>query len=208
MSIKVYTAYKVKKPSYFWSMMPSIIERARNNVTLALVDLYKLHISNVSTSSKEYLHAIKSLKENPFVEKLSESGYELQAKIDCCYNIINSKYIKQLSSRENNLYNFDVELGIHHYNKNYYIIPYASSIMKDTLSFLKDDYRLVDFCYFNNTDKPGHISASEWNKRKKVWVKIIENWDCNLGLSICNYNNYYNLDPYITGKLKKFLSIS
>lgn len=34
-----------------------------------------------------------------------------------------------------------------------------------------------DYCYFNNTDKPGHITEREWASRKRTWNKVcLDDW--------------------------------
>jgi len=184
MSTKVYVAYRLRRNSDLWSFLRDTRVRAEENCRDVLKELYKAQLPDVDTTS------------DAFKEQLPlYDGDELRVRIGVVRKKIREGYLSQLRSSERDLFDFDVSLTVHEHAGRLYVIPYCDMLMKRVLDFLKQDKRLTDFAYWDNTDQPEEVSARAWKERGRIWDKINDNWDDMLCLDIFNKNRFFRIDP-------------
>jgi hypothetical protein len=150
MSTKVYTAYKLKKPSKFESWIKEVVPKAKDEAKKAI--------------------------EQVFIDGFSyEKMEQAESSFNYFSNLIHevTQQYKQVSIQwERNPFNFTVEIAIYLHDGEYYVIPYGDMYVRDVLNFLKEDENLTDFAYWNNTDKPDDKSQQEWDARGEIWHDI------------------------------------
>jgi hypothetical protein len=180
MSIKIYNAYKLKDSRVLWDFCREVKKEATKNIKDILKVTY--NFLEEKENFEEIIRNRYNLEEDTKVELPHISWY------------IFDKYNSQQTSSTDNSYNFDLFICFYEYNGEIYITPGEGLPVKGTLDFLESRKDLVDYSYWNNTDKPEDISQDEWEKREKIWKNIIED-DAFLVLNICSTDIFYKLDP-------------
>lgn len=103
-------------------------------------------------------------------------------------------YKNQACKSERNFWDFDVYITVHKLGDYYYFIPRCDMAMRKVLSFMKRDTELINYCYWNNTDKMSSVSHKAWDYRGKIWDILDKDWDNMLLIEICNVDNFYKID--------------
>jgi hypothetical protein len=196
-STKVYEAYKMVNAKDLWPFVRDVQQKAELAAKTILKKVLVGLASNIDTSSDEY----QKYKTSSYVEKdeeLARLGFADMKMI--------KGYLGQLGSAENNPFDFSASLVFREYKKEIYIIPHRGmpfgvkrkdSMWGDVFSFLRRDPRVVDFAYWNNTDRPRNISAREWEARGRVWDALDANgWRANLVYEVTAPGGLYLLNPY------------
>lgn len=70
-----------------------------------------------------------------------------------------------------------------------------NNITTSAMKFLSKEPCLREFSYWNNTDKPNHISNKEWTARAKVYRSLDE----PLYISWLSTDNFYQVTPLFIG---------
>jgi hypothetical protein len=185
-STKIYTAYRLKRTKDFWPFLRDVRRKGVKNVQKELQKLQKTCLDNVDSDSDAYKKQI-SLGITP--EK---------AKQYIAEKFILEGYRGQQGKSERNPFDFDVTIAVREHKGRLYLIPHCDMLMRKVFDFLKRDPRLEDFCYFNNTDRPKHITQTEWEKRKIIWDAINntpEGWDDYIVIDICTYLGFWKIYP-------------
>jgi hypothetical protein len=187
MSTKIYVAYRLKDSRHLWPFVRDTRRRGEENVKKELVKLYKTMLDGVDTKSEAYQKTLAVY-----------NGDEEIARLRIVGNAIREMYRAQLGKLERDTFNFDVCVAIREHADRLYVIPHCDSLMCKALDFLKRDKRLEDYAYWNNTDRPSHISQRQWDQRGRIWDAIDSaGWGDHLVIPICDWSNFYMLDPYL-----------
>ena len=160
MSIKIYEAYKMKNPDKLWNFCRDVKKKGQKEVKEILKTTYK------------YLEDNDDFKE----EIRKEFNIDNEQKIGLAHIswYIMDRYNKQQTSTVDNSYNFDLFICFYEHDGEIYLTQGEGLAVKGSLDFLDKRDDLIDFKYWNNTDKPKDIDQKEWNKREKVWKDIIK----------------------------------
>jgi hypothetical protein len=184
MSTKIYTAYRLKNPAKLWEVVRDIKKRGTENVRKELRNVYEAVMAEIDPNSDEYL-------------RLRATRDDWGARHSMAHDLVRERYRAQVTLMERNTFHFDVSVGIWEYEGRMYFIPFCDMLMGDVLDFMKEDKRLVDFCYWNNTDEPEGISRRTWKKRGDIWDAIDKaGWDNHLTIDVCYWNNFWRIDPW------------
>lgn len=186
MSMKIHTAYRLKKSSDLWPFVNDTYRRGEEEVKKTLMSIYAEHAAEVNITSEEYKSALKNYNN------------EEKAKRAVAHDFVSQGYRKSAQDPYRGLFDFDVSLAIRQHKGKLYIVPYADMRMKNVLDFLDKDVRLTDFAYWNNTDMPEGVSSREWAKRRKVWDEMDTEggWSNHLLMGICTVEKFYKIDPF------------
>jgi len=182
MSTKIWEAYKLQDGTQFWKLVADIKRKATSNVKKEIAKI----IDNCANAIDP-----KDLEDRSRGSYLTPEKIKLNFAREKVY-----KWYKEASiSPYKDLFNFDVSVAFREHLGSIYIIPYYDSCMKNVLKFLKNDKRLVDYHYQNQTDMPEEVSLSEWKEREKVWNKLCEpnKWENMVALDICKFDMCFNL---------------
>ena len=176
MSIKVHRAYKLKKGFKLWEVLKDIKVKAEKEVSLVF---YVIGNNFVNQYLKGGKRRTELVKEGVF-SKDSDKDIFTIIDISFLYQEVSlwlfNKYRNYLleNSKKRSVFDFSVCLNVYENKGSYYLIPYSDELMKMVWNFLKDDSRLEDFSYWNNTDCPNDIDIKEWNKRGRTWEKVFD----------------------------------
>ena len=193
MSLKVWIAYELKRPSTLWEFAASVRVKAQENIKRTL--------------RKYYEGYILMLKEDPktrrwFIERMSESiGIMQSDKItltDLSHYVF-LEFKKTLGELEHNPFDFDISLVFRQYEGRIFMVPYTAGMAGNALDFLKRDPRVRDFHYQNSTDKSAKCSDAAWERRGKVWDRLLEEdkFGDKLVLEIASYCGFHRFDPWL-----------
>lgn len=188
MSIKIWTAYRLKKTKLLWDLVHDTRITATQNVIEALKTSYREHLPHVRVDTSLYRTRLEK-KSKIFDPSKAEQATRLSIVGD----LFRRAYRFNSTKPYRSVYNFDVSVGFRQYEGGIYVIPYCDCLMRNVLDFLKQDARLEDFHYQNQTDRPKFISPQKWGNRKRVYTAM--EWDDVLVLDICRWDMFYKLDP-------------
>lgn len=186
MSTKIWEAYRLKKGVNLWEFIHDVRIKAEYNTQRRLVEVYRNIIGQCDNSSA-------------YNNEVINEAYGPNDKRMKCDVFIASSYVSRLYSL-GRAFDFDASITIRQHAGRYYIIPHDNNYR--VLKFLKDDPRLEDYHYQNQSDKPKNISNSAWTKRRQVWDKIFgdndDKWWDALVLEIVCKGNFYRVNPVYT----------
>jgi len=207
MSVKLYTAYRVKprvakNPRLLWTWIRDTYERGEKEVANVLRSMYEIGVENVKVDSPEYQRALRNYEDEDL------------ARLSVARDLVYKEYRTQANSSERNPYDFDVSLVIRELDGNLYLLPHCDMMVRDVLNFLRRDTRIEDFSYWNNVDPPDDMRSGagyrRWKARGKVWDALEPNdnlarWRQFLVMEIMSANRYYQIDPYpaMTKRLRR-----
>ncbi len=194
MSVKIWTAYKLKDPTKLWELVHDIRLKGQTNVTKALAVLYAAKAFSIDPKSPEYQEKYKSL-----TKYLGDSD---SRDIDVRYSLADHHfcraYKEQYSSHLRNEADFTVSVSLRHFEGNIYLIPHCDMFMRDALNFLKRDKRLVDYHYQNQVrPHDAKVSDAAYERRGKIYEKMEKAgvWNDYLVIEVCAPHNFYLLRP-------------
>jgi hypothetical protein len=115
---------------------------------------------------------------------LSEEGSPAEYKASSAFDFMhyfNSKYRSQVGSHQRDIMDFDVFLHTCFQGKYLYswlsVGDGAKLWLDISISDIEKNLLSVEgveeYCYWNNTDEPKDILHEEWEKRGKVWSKLL-----------------------------------
>ncbi len=187
MSVKVYTAYRVKKGVKIWPLLRDLRLRAEKYATEDLRDLYARLVSEWEASPRAWREAQK--------EAQLPSGEAPSTRHASHY--VRVKYRDQLASGMRNMFDFDTAIAVRHTGARYILIPYPGSGLSCCLNFMKRHPALEDYHYQDAADKPNHISAAAWEGRARVWDRLLDDdrFHDKLVLTIVCHERFYDVDP-------------
>jgi hypothetical protein len=156
-----------------------------------LRELYHKHTPAVRTDSPGYQKELEHLLKH--FPKTAES----RARLAVTQNVFTRLYRISTTSPRRSYYNFDVSVGFRQRKGEIMVIPYCDWAMAHTLDFLEEDRRLKDYHYQNQTDRPDHLSAKQWGKRRRYYEGMFKagQWEDVLVLDICKWDMWYHIDP-------------
>jgi hypothetical protein len=184
-STKVYTAYRLKRSEDLWAFVRDIRRQAMPAIHKVLQELFL-------GLAEELRRADPAL-----------SGSDLRIAAE---QRLTREYRDQLGKGERNTFDFDVNITIREHEGRLYLIPYCDMFMRDVLDFLKDDPRLEDFAYWDNSDQPEDVSDADWAARKALWDAMdsgctipdqlySDAWSDYLVFEICSYHALWKIKP-------------
>jgi hypothetical protein len=176
MSTKVFNAYRLKEDVDLWDFIHDVRIKASKIIDERLREFF--------LKVREHPEYLGIEKENPDLMDIDDA--------------LCDKYRQQLVRSDNNPYNLDVCITIRRFEDRYYLMAfsYRCAVFGDVLEFLREDDRLDNYEYWNNTDQPDDISDEEWNERKRCWDEMDKNWLDYLSLDIMRYSGYWQLSPW------------
>lgn len=185
MSIKLYTAYKVRRPDLLWKTLRSIQKTAQEEVKRILRNVYQDEMHVVDKTSAVFQDLVHQY-----------GGDDWAAKFSIASKLIRERYREAATGVARSLYDFDVYLTLREFEGGVYIIPYCDMKMRDVLKFLDSDKRLSDFHFQTQTERPQGVSSRVWANRRRVWEGIDKaGWRAFLRLDICNFELLWDLAP-------------
>lgn len=111
------------------------------------------------------------------------------------------KYGEQLTRFERSIWALDVCVSARRYRDRFYLIPYCDDacLLTGSLDFMKDDERLEDFSYWNNSDRPKEMTSRDWAWRATVWNELTEHdrWLDFVTLDIVSWHGWSQVSPMI-----------
>lgn len=164
MSVKIYTAYRVKTGVDLWPLLREIRLKAEARAKAALWQLYPIVAEAPSK-------AFRKMYDN---------------------------YVAQFAESSKNEWDLDVNIAIWRAGRRYVMIPFSGSgHFHHVLDFLKTNKSLEDYSYWNNTDRPPHVTAQAWQARATTWGRILEGngWDDHLVLDIVSVTGFNRVNP-------------
>ncbi len=182
MSTKIYEAYRTKLGGDSWTMIPKLRKKAEAGAKECLRILYEEVAKDVDTSSERYQKALASSKD------------ERLARLTVAQEIIPREYKAQAASDIRSSFNLDVSLAIRQHEGRCYIIPHVDTSIRNALEFLKHNKKLDAYPYWNNTDKPKHVTEKQWNIRGETWRAMFANWQDVLVLHVVDVGSFYMND--------------
>jgi len=196
MSIKVYTAYRLKEGYDLWETLHRIRKKAEKAIDGVLREL----ASDFEEEAKKDIEFRKKI-----LESVGEKDLEKMPSMDLIFFYMGKQYNLQQTSSQRNPFDFNVGVGVKYHKGRYLFIPYCDCLMSRVLDFMKRDKALEDYAYWNNTDKPGRISYKKWEARGVVWEELCEpdSWKTSLVLDILTPQNYYLFNFWLNDQLKK-----
>jgi hypothetical protein len=188
-STKIYTAYALKRNVSLWVFCKETKAKAIKNIKAGLTQVsFLLARDAVNPDSEPYKKALANYENDDF-----------KARMSLVHELLRKGYKASQGQWERSEFDFDVSISFFELDGRIYLIPHTESMSAATcnaLNFLRKDPACEDFRYWNNTDKPSQITTREWNRRASAWNKILDNHPSNLRLVICDYYNYYLVDPH------------
>jgi hypothetical protein len=110
------------------------------------------------------------------------------------------QYREQASKAERNPFNFDAAIAIRAHESRYYLIPYADRLAYgiDVFAFLAKHPALEEYGYWNNTDRPDHVSDRAWSRRAKTWGAMLDgdHEHDKVILDIVSPDSFGRVDPF------------
>ena len=194
MSTKIWTAYRLRKPSLLWPLVRDIRKQGVKNVQTVLRGMYREFAKGVDTAKPMYQ------RQHDFYAKLRTDPAEIeqQARLAVAHSIIQRAYRMNRTTTLRNAFDFDVSVSFRSNGRAVFLIPYCDWSMISVLNFLKKDPRLEDYHYQNQTDRPKHINPRHWGARKRTWNAMLDasRWDDVLLLEVCKWDLWFKVDPW------------
>lgn len=194
MSVKIYTAYRLRKSSDLWPFARDTRRKAIKRLHVKLQEAFKTLAVEVS-KSPEY--------QQKMLENSSRADFELRFMTE---RDLTQRYREAMIQPYKDAFDFDISITVREHRGRLYLIPSCGMGAFGCLDFLKRDKRLEDFAYWNNTDKPNHISKEDWELRGAVWDALdsgattkgqlyTDAWSDYLVIEISSYTGFYKIKP-------------
>lgn len=204
MSIKVWTAYKIRRAADFWPLISSIRKQGEASTKKLLTAFFYEVMGAVKTDSAPYKKAVEQHLANAHLvkqygkRKMRRYSEEI-AKLDMADRLIRRGYRISSTSPLRSAFNFNVSVTFREHEGGIYVIPYCEGIVRDALDFLKTDKRLRDYHYQNQTDRPEEVPARQWRERRRVWEALTEHdrWPDFVLIEICSWDSWWQMNPQL-----------
>lgn len=186
MSTKIYYAYRIKPGNDPWKTLMDIKKKgqwvAKNKLKAMYEHLYSNYL-NSEDFRKKYAEICKYVPQKVSQFHMGDYVYKL--------------YSESQGKLTRGVMDLDVSLGVWKHGRSYYLIPYCNDGLHGTLEFLNKDDRLEEYGYWNNTDRPDHVTAKEWDVRRRAWSAIIDKWSECMTLEIVCFTGFDQVNPAI-----------
>lgn len=186
MSTKIYEAYCIKPGYDVWEVLWTIRRRAEKNVRATLTRLYNA--------------LLEDAKRPPEARELLEGEIDVERfNYLTASRFVQDRYKQTIGNPNRSSWDMSVAVAVRRARRNRcLLIPYpGSGLLSDSLRFLRRHKALADYCYFNNTDRPRHITARAWNERRRTWGELLpdDRWQDKLVLDIVTVEGWFRIDP-------------
>lgn len=178
MSTKIYEAYRLKKSSDLWAFTHDTYIEGRKILKAQIRTLYENLL-------KKKADAAIAEGRKPLI---GEGLFEAQKTVrDLLKEEETSPYKSYL--------NLNVTLTLREYKGRIVVIPYGDN--KEVSKLLKSDPRLVEYSYWNNTDRPEEVSAREWKRRETFYdgMDSSKHWKQYLLIELGSTSAFFEIDP-------------
>lgn len=194
MSTKVYVAYKLdpkvtRNHAKFWKWIRETLHRGEQEVAKVIRETYVNLMKDIKEDHEEF-------------QRLRKEHGDYFSRLTFVHDTMARGFKASTMSHERHLFDFDVTVSIRELKGDLYVIPYADMLVAHTLDFMKEDKRLLDFCYWNNTDPPEGMREGlgyrRWQERGRVWDKLNDNgWREYLLITVCDFSKFMYVDPWL-----------
>ena len=192
MSTKIYYAYRTKRGVDKWQVIKEIRRRALDRAKARLREMITLICTreDVQESIRKSLEDTKNLF--PGLRGVKDVVSFGEAS-----RYIGDQFRKQATEMIRNPWDLAVSFTVRHRAGRFYIIPYSGEGMHNVFGFLAEMDELEEYGYWNNTDKPEHVSEAAWNWRAKIWNDFCDEWDDYLCVEVLTPMNYIYKSPWL-----------
>jgi hypothetical protein len=100
-----------------------------------------------------------------------------KVKEDVVYNLLDNYIEKEKSNLDNGYrstsFDFEITVSLKEHNGNVYGSFFSEK--EELITELKKKLNICDYGYWDNTDKPDDLTATEWEHRSRTWDKLFDN---------------------------------
>jgi hypothetical protein len=197
MSMKVYTAYRLRKAEVLWPFVRDVRRKGALRIRDTIQEYYDaLYGSEIVLQSEHMTRALSTYGEHE-----REKALKLATEM-----FLTRSYKEQERSVERNAWDFSASLAVREAKGQLYVIPHVGMAVHKSLSFLSHDKRLEDFSYWDNSDRPSHITSKRWEARRQVWEELTDEsthssklyadvWCDYLVVEICSPDLWWRVKP-------------
>ncbi len=180
MSTKIYEAYRLKKKSDMWPLVHDLYAKGRLILKKEMRNLYAV------ASDKLLQEDLAAGKEPP-----EHGSYLFRAQ-----QVVRDEMKRaEASPYRGDFWNIETTICIREYKGRMVFIPYTEN--DEIRKLLKNDPRLTEYGYWNNTDEPKGMDLREWNRRKHYYddMDSAKKWHNYLALEIGSSKSMFEIDP-------------
>jgi len=195
MSTKIYTGFAL--PSLTTKQAMNLLGSLRPAIQ-ALVD--QKHRKLLAERIVEYVDGYVLARH--LKEALAPAVVEREGKMayfECIQRLQEEQEKCRGGFRREPLVDCDVELGLYMLPKSGKIIGIAYEERVGALEHLLTVPSIVEFAYFNNTDRPEELSAREWSRRARVWTRVLRDAES------ARFSMRWQPDPILPRDMKPFI---
>lgn len=189
MSTRIAPAFRTKRRDLdLFTLVRDLRVKGEASARAAVRQLYEKMLDGVDEKSIAYAKAFSVYRD------------DAMTRIAVVHQAIGESYKRQLGSMERNSFDLDVTIAIREHDGRYYLRPHCDMHMREALDFLREDKRLEDYSYWNNTDPPKGISWRSWEARSRTWKAIGaggSEWRDSLLLQVCSHDVFFYIDPHM-----------
>lgn len=202
MSTKVYEAYKLRRAEDLWPFVRDARRKAEKRAQDILRKVLRQLASGVDTSSDAYR---KEFDGHP-LKDVNPARAEERVRLRLGNRFLEEAHRKQSREPYRNMFDFSASFVFREHGGRLYVIPHRGEpfgvrdhgVYGDVFDFFRKDPRLVDFSYWNNTDRLEGVTQRAWDARGRVWEAIDqEGWRDSLIVEVCAPDGLYLINPYI-----------
>lgn len=192
MSMKVYSAFRVKPEADVWAVLKDIHDSAERNVRESLRAFYRARVEEVDLESKEFRAARRT---DP---GRTEASFRLHlVDEDLC-----KKFKEAATSMQRSEYDLEVNLALTKHRTGFYLRAFCDNVscLRGSLDFLQTHPDLEDFHYQNQTDRPRGVSEHAWGERKRIWDEMADKagfFPYQLIVVVCSWGKFWRLNPWL-----------
>ncbi len=191
MSMKVYNAFRIKKPEGLWALLWKIQAKAEDNIRESFRQHYWELVSRMDTESEEYLK---------YKAQVSRDTKEVALRMSLACTTVRNGYKANSAQPYRDTYSLDVAVAVYPYRGQVYIRTFVEpcSVVGKVLGFVREMPEVEDYHYQNQTDPPEEVPPKEWAKRRRVWDGITKDpggVGRHVTLEVLNPSNFYRMDP-------------
>jgi hypothetical protein len=177
MSTKVYNAFRLREDIDLWDFIHDARKKTTDIVSERMNEVHKKVKSN------------RALWE-PWDFHEDTTYFDF---VDTIYN----RYRGQLGKSERSPYNLDVSITIRRFEGRLYLMGFSDrvAVFGDVLEWMREDDRLENYEYWNNTDEPEDVTMEEWEERSRCWDEMDKNWLDYLALDLVSatFNGFFKV---------------
>lgn len=204
MSIKIYSAFRIKDGVDVWPLLWKIRDQATENAKRALRNHYIDLVFHTDSSTKEYWIEFGDRTKHAFDALTGRAKQELHFRLDRAHKQVKSRFKDNVTSSVREEYNLEVNLAIYPHTSGNYLRTFcdSASIMRDVLDFVEELPELEDYYFQNSSDGPKDIPEEQWQARRAVWEEIYQSTN-NHGfanhalIEVVSWTRLIFVDPWV-----------